>query len=85
MKMKVYVRLARDTNSWAKTRVKVDASPTPKARPLKGATGDLHTVHFALELDIPDEMLSPAKWPVIEVSVGDTPVQIPIEVEAVTP
>jgi hypothetical protein len=85
MKAKVYMRLARDGNPWAKTRIKVDASTSPKATPLTGAQGQLHTLHFALELDVPDELLSPAKWPVVEVSLGETPVQVPIEVEAVEP
>ena len=82
MKTKVYVRLARDRNPWAKTPVKVEAHTKPKAQPLRGANGPLHTIHFALELDIPDELLAPARWPVIEVSLDEaTAAQVPIEVD----
>jgi hypothetical protein len=87
VKTKVYMRVARKTSPWQRTPFKVDASTGPNPRPLVGSGDEpLHTLHFAIELDIPDELLSPAKWPVIEVVLGpDLVEQVPIEIEAVQP
>jgi hypothetical protein len=90
VKTKVYMRVARKTSPWQRTPFKVDASTSPNPRSLTTGSGhteqQLHTLHFALELDIPDELLSPAKWPVIEVALGpDLVEQVPIEIEAVQP
>lgn len=84
MKFKVYLRFARTPR--AREGFKVDASPNANPNPLamgQGAYAEaLHTVRFALVLDIPDELLRPAAWPVIEVEVRDGE-RIPIEIEAV--
>lgn len=85
MKTKVYMRLAKNTPS-GRSRYKVDASPNPNPRPLTIGFGrserELHTLHFALELDIPEELLSPAKWPVVEIQLSpDLVQQVPIAVE----
>ena len=85
MKARVYVRIARTQR--ARDGWKVDASMNPTPRPLvmgNNAFGqeDLHTLAFALNLDIPDELLKPATWPTIEVSLPlEAAQRVPIEVE----
>jgi hypothetical protein len=84
MKAKVYLRVAE--NPSRRTPFKVAASATPTPQPLRHGSGynerDLHTLSFALVLDIPDELLKPADWPTVEVQItpNDT-TRIPIEVE----
>lgn len=88
MKAKVYMRIARNTSPYRRTAFKVDAAFKPNPRPLTNGSGhseeQLHTLHFALELDVPDELLSPAKWPVIEVALDPTLTErVPVTVEPV--
>jgi hypothetical protein len=82
MQLKVYMRIARTPR--ARDGFKVDASTSPNPRALTMGQGQwseaLHTVRFALTLDIPNELLRPADWPVIEVQIP-TAERIPIEVE----
>jgi len=87
MKTKVYMRVARNTSPWRRTPFKVDASVNPNPRALQGSDGEqLHTLHFALELDIPEELLTPAKWPVVQLALEETLVErVPLEVEATAP
>lgn len=84
MKAQVYMRLAR--NPGGRTSFKVAASPTPNHSPLTiGSSGyerHLHTLQFALVLDVPDELLRPSGWPVIEVELDPLLTErLPIEVE----
>lgn len=84
MKAKVYMRLAR--NPHGRTPFKIAASPSPNHSPLTiGSSGyerQLHTLQFVLALDVPDELLAPAGWPVIEVSLEpELTTRVPIEVE----
>jgi hypothetical protein len=83
--IRTYVRVARKQGNYHGSPYVVDANTTPNPRSLTKGAGSfreqqLHTLHFALDLNIPDELLSPAKWPVIEVHV-DTAEQVPIEIE----
>lgn len=81
MKVKVYMRLARDRN--ARDGWRVEATLKANARSLRDAQGDdLHTIRWAQEIDVPDELLTPAKWPTVEVTItSDLAAQIPVEVE----
>jgi hypothetical protein len=80
--IRAYVRVARKLR-WKDSPFMVEASTTPNPRPLTQGTGrtvvQLHTLHFALELRLPEEILDPAKWPTVTVEV-QTAEQIPIEV-----
>lgn len=76
MKTKVYVRFAR--YRYARSGFYVDASPTPKPGALVNPSGgELHTLCFAVSLDIPDELLEPAKWPVVELELAEGIVERP--------
>lgn len=86
MKVRAYVRVAKNTRG-ARTPYKVDASPTAKAHPLAQGAGvyerPLHTVHFALDIELPDGIFDPKEWPVVEVVVPpETVERIAVEVPA---
>jgi hypothetical protein len=88
VRFKVFVRLARTPR--ARDGFKVEASTNPNPQPLKigsyGSETALHTLRFALVVDVPDEMLKPAGWPVIEVALPEDLVeQLPVEVTPVAP
>lgn len=66
--MRVYLRVADDRNARRRARVAADLAPNP--RPLTDNQGEpLHTVCFALELEIPAAALDPRKWPAAAVKV----------------
>lgn len=88
MKVKVYLRLARTMR--ARDGWKVEANTSPNPRPLTMGQGQwaepLHTLHFALLLTIPEQLLRPAQWPVVEIELPDSVIeQIPEEIEPVAP
>jgi hypothetical protein len=90
VKVKVYMRLARNdqVGQWSAHAWKVAASTKPNPRALTMGQGsserELHTEHFVLELDVPEEMFKPAQWPTIAVDLSPMlPIQ-PIEVQLVT-
>lgn len=80
MRVSVYMRLAKDRN--ARTGWRVDASMQPKHDALQGTSGEsLHTLRFVEQLEVPDALLKPAGWPIIEVQLTpDGATQVPIEV-----
>jgi hypothetical protein len=82
--VKLYVRLARTPRARDGWKVEATTSPNPRALTVgQGAySAPVHTLRFALLLDVPDHLLRPADWPVIEVEVPDEAVgRIPVEVE----
>lgn len=84
MRTKVFMRLAR--NPTGRTTFKVAASASPNPAPLTVGSypeRQLHTLHFALVLDVPDELLRPADWPVLELALDPLLTErLPITVEA---
>jgi hypothetical protein len=83
---RAYVRLARKSGDWRGKSYVVDAAAEPNPRPLTQGSipyqRQLHTIHFALDINVPDELLKPADWPTVTVNLEDAE-QIPIEVEPV--
>lgn len=86
MKAKIYMRLARSPRARDGWKVEATTSPNPRAIVMGSDSEPLHTIHFALELTIPDHLLKPAQWPVVEIELPDGVVtQIPDEIIAVAP
>jgi len=83
MKTRLYVRLARSRSS--RTGWRVDAAMKPNPNPLtEGGMKSLHTLHFALDLEMPQDIFDPRAWPSVQIRLDrDTIQQIPDEVIAV--
>lgn len=70
MKRRIYIRYATDRSSRAGFRI--DASSKAEARPLKDSRGRaLHTVRFAVDIEVPDSLLRPEQWPVVNLQLGE--------------
>jgi hypothetical protein len=70
VKRRVYLRFAIDRH--ARAGFRVDASPKAQPRPLVDARDNpLHTVRFAVDLDVPDSLLRPERWPVVNLQIGE--------------
>ena len=74
MSVRVYMRLAR-THYGARKRFKVDASLDPNPAPLTQGDGrakrELHTVRFAIDLEVPPELFNPRDWPTISLELTE--------------
>jgi hypothetical protein len=82
----VYVRLARYRYARHGFYVSAGPAPNPSALRAGNAGPDLATVHFKLDVQIPREVFEPAKWPVIEIELGEDLIRkIPVEIEVDEP
>jgi hypothetical protein len=71
MKARIYVRVAKRPH-WSgspSTPWKVDASHKQDQRPLAQGDRVLKTLHFAVDVVVPDELFSDPMIPVVEVQV----------------
>jgi hypothetical protein len=92
MKARIYVRVAKRPNYITGTAYKVDAGHKFDQRPLSQGDVVLKTLHFAVDVVVPDEMFRDPMMPVVEVQVQpdgtfrDEPVavQAPVDVPAST-
>jgi len=80
MRARIYLRLAKDRAARANWRV--DAALNPNPRPLTTPSGNaLHTVNFALDIDMPDDLFQPQEWPTIAIELEPEAVhRVPDEV-----
>lgn len=72
--VRAYVRLARSPNS-PRQPWKLEASTNPNPRPLTVGQGhserELHTVRFAIDLDVDDSIFNPKDWPTVELELSE--------------
>ena len=89
---RIYVRVARRPNYISGDRYKVDAGHKQDQRPLTQGDHVLKTLHFAVDVTVPDELFKDPMIPVVKIEVQsdgtfrDEPVvvQAPLEAPAVT-
>lgn len=88
MKARIYVRVARKTGPYSRGGpYKVDASHNHDQRPLEQSNRPLKTLHFAVDITVPDHLFKDPMIPVVEIQVQpdgtfvDEPVvvQVPLE------
>lgn len=90
MKARVYVRVAKRPNYNTGERYKVDAGHKHDQRPLTQGDVVLKTLHFAVDVTVPDELFKDPMIPVVEIQVEpdgtfrDEPVvvQVPVDLPA---
>ena len=75
MKERIYVRVARRPN-WSMhrgSRYKIDAGPTHNPRPLMVGSERsrklLKTIHFAIDIEIPDKIFDDPAMPVVKMTL----------------
>lgn len=89
MKARIFVRVAKRSNFVAGERFKIAASHNRNDMPLYQGDKTLRTLHFAVDVEIPDEMFKEPSMPVVKVQVESdgtfrhdpVVVQVPIEVQ----
>lgn len=88
MKARIYVRAARRPN-WARGgRYKIAADHNRNDRPLTQGEETLRTLHFAVDVEIPDVLFEDPAMPVVKIEIQadgafrDEPVvvQVPLDV-----
>lgn len=87
MKVRLYLRLARDRHARDGWRAHVALKPNHRSL-TDTADQPLHTLRLALEIEVPDSLLRPTEWPKIEIVIPAELVErIPeeIHVEATAP
>lgn len=74
--VRVYMRLARKPHTTAGTLFRVDASLKPNPNPLTIGSGrserELHTVRFAVDLQVPDGLFNPKDWPTVVLELAES-------------
>src|SRR4051812_3077664 len=90
MKARVYVRMAKRPN-WATGKpYKIAASHNRDDKPLMQGDATLRTLHFAVDVEVPDELFRDPAMPVVEIKVepdgtfrqDPIVVQVPLDVPA---
>jgi hypothetical protein len=77
MKVKAYLRVAKDRNG----RSRVQANAKPSQAPLTRSDGTiLPTVSFAVELDVPDAMFRRAEQVIATLTIPESQAEIAAEV-----
>lgn len=76
MKVKVYMRVAKDRRG----RTKVVATSRPSPAPLHNSDGPLPTVAFGVELDLPDVMFRQAEQVIATLTIPESEAEIAMEV-----
>ena len=71
MKQRLYVRVAkRPRGSYVRgSTYKVDGSPSHNPRPLEQGGKLLKTLHFAVDLQLPEELFNDPAMPVVTVAI----------------
>jgi hypothetical protein len=71
MKERLYVRVAKRPNfrSVNGSRFKIDAGPSHNPRPLEQGETLLKTLHFAIDVEMPDELFKDPAMPVVKLQV----------------
>jgi len=72
-KVKLYCKAAKG-KQWGKVRV--ETSTTSNFTPIKGANGP--TVYFAIDIDIPEELLKPGPVPVVSVAIEPSKARVQV-------
>jgi hypothetical protein len=88
MKARIYVRVAKRPPYGRGGPYKIDASHLHDQRPLEVGGKPLRTLHFAVEVQVPDELFKDPMIPVVSIEIQgdgtfrDEPhvVQIPVDV-----
>jgi hypothetical protein len=69
MKARIYVRVAKRPNWMRGSNYKVAANHTRDDRPLEQGGQTLRTLHFAVDVEVPDHLFKDPAMPVVEVQV----------------
>lgn len=69
MKARIFVRVAKRPNWIRGERYKVAANHVRDDRPLEQGGQTLRTLHFAVDVEVPDELFKDPAMPVVEVQV----------------
>lgn len=71
MKQRLYVRVAkRPSGTWINgSNYKIDAGPSHNPRPLEQGNHLLKTLHFALDVELPDGLFTDPAMPVVKVKI----------------
>lgn len=72
MKARLFLRVAKRPHWHGNSNYKVDASAARKDAPLTVGDKTLRTLHFAVDIEIPDEAFAEPAMPVIGVRLDET-------------